>query len=319
MADIARQAGVSKMTVSRALRGDPAVRPETRERVAETARRHGYRLYLPARDLRLNRSRTVSVVVDAPAAVSGAVADPYPLDLLRGLSQELTGAGYSLLLATLEDFEATPLQAAEAGILLGQGADGAASRRIAASPIPWVVWGAEQPDSIHPVVGADNVQGGALAARRFADLGRRRPVFLGDIRHAEVAARAMGFTDAAEAAGAPCVKIVACDFTFAAGAGAVHALLDAGVVFDALFACADPIAMGAICALVERGRRAPGDVSVVGYDDTQLGATFRPQLTSVRQDWRQGGALLARKALELIERGGAGSAKLPVSLTIRST
>jgi DNA-binding LacI/PurR family transcriptional regulator len=319
MADIARQAGVSKITVSRALRGDPSVRPETRERVAETARRHGYRLNLPARDLRLNRSRTVSVVVDAPAAISGAMADPYPLDLLRGLSQELTGAGYSLLLATLDDFEATPLQAAEAGILLGQGADGAASRRIADSPIPWVVWGAAQPNSAHPVVGADNVQGGALAAQRFVDLDRRRPVFLGDARHAEVAARANGFTEAMKAAGAPCIQVIACDFTFSGGAQAVRRLMDAGVHFDAIFACADPIAMGAICALAERGWRAPGDVSVIGYDDTQMGATFSPPLTSIRQDWRKGGALLARKALDLIENGEARSAKLPVSLTVRST
>lgn len=319
MADVAEHAGVSTITVSRALRGDPSVRPETRERIVEAARETGYRFNLPARNLRLNRSRTVSVVVETPASPAGLIADPYPLDLLRGLSQELTGAGYSLLLATIDDLDATPLQAAEAGILLGQGADDSALRRIARTPIPWVVWGSETPGFDYPVVGSDNDQGGVLAAERFARLGRRRLVFLGDVRHAEIAARAAGFTRATAAAGGSVVRREACDFTYAAGVEATRRLLDAGVEFDAVFACSDLIAMGAVSALAERGRRTPEDVAVIGYDDTPVGATFVPPLTSVHQNWREGGALLARKALDLIEGRDAGSAKLPAALTVRAT
>jgi DNA-binding LacI/PurR family transcriptional regulator len=319
MADVAEHAGVSTITVSRALRGDPSVRPETRERIVEAARETGYRFNLPARNLRLNRSRTVSVVVETPASPAGLIADPYPLDLLRGLSQELTGAGYSLLLATIDDLDATPLQAAEAGILLGQGADDSALRRIARTPIPWVVWGSETPGFDYPVVGSDNDQGGVLAAERFAKLGRRRAVFLGDIRHAEIAARAAGFTRATAAAGGSVVRREACDFTYAAGVEATRRLLEAGVEFDAVFACSDLIAMGAVSALAERGRRTPEDVAVIGYDDTPVGATFVPPLTSVHQNWREGGALLARKALDLIEGRDAGSAKLPAALTVRAT
>lgn len=319
MADVADYAGVSTISVSRALRGDPAVRPETRERIVEAAREVGYRFNLPARNLRLNRSRTISVVVETAPNAAGVVVDPYPLDLLRGLSQELTGAGYSLLLATIGDLEAPALQSAEAGILLGQGADDSALRLIARSPIPWVVWGAETPGFDYPVVGTDNDRGGALAAERFASLGRRRSVFLGDMHHAEVAARAGGFTRVAGQAGAELVRREACDFTFAAGVEVVRRLLAAGLTFDSVFACSDQIAMGAIFALSEAGRSVPEQVSVIGYDDTPIGATFVPPLTSVHQNWRDGGALLARKALDLIEGREADSAKLPAALTVRAT
>ena len=319
MADVARQAGVSKITVSRALRGDPAVRPETLEKVVAIAKSQGYRVNLPARNLRQNRSRTVSVVVEMAPLASGAIADPYPLDLLRGISQELTRTGYSLLLATASDLDTPPLQAAEGAILLGEGADDSALHAIQDSPIPWVVWGADRPDNRYPVVGSDNWQGGAIAARRFLQTKHRRPVFLGDTHHAELAARKDGFEDILRESGLALVAARPCDFTVASGATATEALLREDTKFDAVFASSDLIAMGAIIALTRAGRRIPEDVSVIGYDDTPVGATFAPPLTSVHQNWRQGGALLARKAIDLIEGREARSEMLPASLTVRAT
>jgi len=319
MEDVAREVGVSTITVSRALRGDALVRSETRERVVEAAKRLGYRFNMPARNLRLNRSRTVSVVMEMATLPSGALADPYPLELLRGISQELTAAGYNLLLANLEDLDAPAVQAAEGGILLGQGADDSALQVIADSPVPWVVWGVDRPDHDHPTVGTDNTQGGELAAERFSALGRRRAVFLGDTHHAELAARAEGLMRGMERVGGAVVGQAACGFTFEGGVRAIDRLIDEGMAFDAVFAASDLIAMGAVFALYAHGRRAPQDVSVIGYDDTQAGATYVPPLTSVRQDWRQGGGLLAKTVVDLIEGREARSAMLPASLTIRST
>lgn len=319
MADVARQAGVSKITVSRALRGDPAVRPETLEKVVAIAKSQGYRVNLPARNLRQNRSRTVSVVVEMAPLASGAIADPYPLDLLRGISQELTRNGYSLLLATASDLDTPPLQAAEGAILLGEGADDSALRAIQDSPIPWVVWGADRPGNKYPVVGSDNWQGGAIAARHLLQTGHRRPVFLGDTHHAELSARQQGFEQVLREAGLTLAAARACDFTVASGAAATTALLKEGVAFDSVMASSDLIAMGAIIALTRAGRRIPEDVSVIGYDDTPMGATFAPPLTSVHQNWREGGALLARKTIDLIEGREARSEMLPASLTVRAT
>ncbi len=318
MEDVAELAGVSTITVSRALRGHPSVRPETRERVVEVARRAGYRMNLPARNLRLARSRTITVVVGARSAELDTVSDAFPLDLLRAISQELTASGYSLLLATSDDLEAAAVQAAEGGVLLGQGADDSALHRAAELPIPWVVWGVPRRGDAHPTVDTDNRRGGALAAERFAALGRRRAVFLGDLHHAQVAARYEGFGAAARALGLH-VRAEGSDFTFAGGHRAVEAMAARGETCDAVFATSDLIAMGALSALQRRGVRVPEEVSVIGYDDSPLAASLVPALTSVHQNWREGGRRLACNIINLIEGRPALSEVLPASLTVRDT
>lgn len=318
MEDIAELAGVSTITVSRALRGHPSVRPATREHVAEIARRAGYRMNLPARNLRLARSRIVSVVVGAPSAELETVSDAFPLDLLRAISQELTAASYSLLLATSDDLDATAVQAAEGGILLGQGADDSALHKIAGLQVPFVVWGVERRGDSHATVDTDNRQGGNLAAGRFATLGRERAVFLGDLHHAQVATRAAGFAEAARRLGLE-VRNVGSDFTFAGGYRAIERLRSEGHVFDAVFACSDVIALGAVSALRQAGVAVPQEVSVIGYDDTPMAASSIPALTSVHQNWREGGRRLARKVIDLIEGREATSEVLPATLTVRET
>jgi DNA-binding LacI/PurR family transcriptional regulator len=77
--------------------------------------------------------------------------------------------------------------------------------------------------------------------------------------------------------------------------------------------------MGAIRALVELGQRVPEDVSVIGYDDTPQGATFRPPLSTVRQNWQEGGVLLARKVLGVIRGEPVDSQMLPTALVLRAT
>ena len=318
MEDIAELAGVSTITVSRALRGHVSVRPETRDRVVEIARRAGYRMNLPARNLRLARSRIVSVVVGAPSAELETVSDAFPLDLLRAISQELTAASYSLLLATSDDLDAAAVQAAEGGILLGQGADDSALHRIAGLHVPFVVWGVERRGDPHATVDTDNRQGGGLAAARFAALGRRRPVFLGDLHHGQVAARARGFAATAGRLGLR-VRDEGSDFTFAGGYRAIERLRAEGQAFDAVFASSDVIALGAVAALRQAGVSIPGEVSVIGYDDTPMAASSVPALTSVHQNWREGGRRLARKVIDLIEGRPATSEILPASLTVRET
>ena len=318
MSDLAGLAGVSKITVSRALRNSPSVNPETRRKILELAKAHGYRLNLPARNLRLNRSHTLGVVVEMDPSRERPMSDPYPLELLGGISQELTSAGYSLLLTTA-GAENIGLQAADGIILLGQGADDRAVHQLAWAAQPWIVWGAPKPGAAYPVVGSDNRQGGLIAAERFEALGRRRIVFLGDPHHAEIGAREAGLAEGLKSAGGSLVASRACGFTFAAGFDAVNALIAEGASFDGVFACNDHVAMGAVRALVDSGRRVPEDVSVIGYDDSPLAAAFVPPLTSVRQDWSAGGVLLARKVLAMIEGESVPSETLPTQLVVRAT
>ncbi|MFT4197137.1 MAG: substrate-binding domain-containing protein [Pseudoxanthomonas sp.] len=319
MADLARLAGVSAITVSRALRDSPLVNPQTRERVRSLARQHGYAFNVSARNLRLRRSMTVAVVVEMKPSVERQMSGPYPLDLLGGITQELTSSGYSVLLTSLQGGALPGVQAADGVILLGQGANEDAVRTVLGWGRPTVVWGAVSRNGSQVVVGSDNRRGGALAAERFIALGRSRPAFLGDPAHGEFAERLQGFAATLARYGIVPLAPTVAAFTVNAGAEAVRALLDGQPQIDALFAASDLLAIGAIRALIERGRRVPEDVSVIGYDDTPLGATYVPPLTSVHQNFVDAGVLLARKVGELIDGGAAASEVLPTHLVVRAT
>ncbi|MDE2252004.1 MAG: substrate-binding domain-containing protein [Gammaproteobacteria bacterium] len=319
MADLARIAGVSTITVSRALRRSDNVNAGTRKRILDLAHEHGYRLNLPARNLRINRSHTIGVVIEMDPSPDRPMTGPYPLVLLGGISQALTSAGYNLLLTTLHGMDSNTASAAEGLILLGQGADDTAVRAIEQIGLPWVVWGAPRKGQNYPVVGSDNEHGGAVAASRLLGLGRRRLVFLGDTRHAEIAARYRGFAQLAQETGGTTLTSRASPFTFSGGVHKIAELHQEGISFDGVLACSDPLAMGVVRALIDHGRRVPEDVSVIGYDDSPEAESFVPPVTSVRQDWHTGGTLLARKVIALIEGKSVSSEVLETSLIVRAT
>ncbi|QUD87878.1 LacI family DNA-binding transcriptional regulator [Phenylobacterium montanum] len=320
MDDLAVLAGVSKVTVSRALSDNDLVAPETRKKVQELAAKHGYKVNLHARNLRLQKSYTVAVVVEMTPSAERPMSDPYPLEILGGISQALASAGYNLLLTTGRGSREDQIHAADGAILLGQGMGDDAVRRVAESGAPFVVWGAPHPGQDYVVVGTDNEQGGALAAERLLALGRRRLVFLGDTAHAELAARLAGYRRAIEAGGARLVANLTCPFTFAGGFNAVESLLAKDAKpFDGLFCGSDLVAMGAIRSLTDHGLSVPGDVSVIGYDDTPMAANFVPPLTSIHQNWREGGILLGEKILALIDGQQPASEVMPASISIRSS
>lgn len=319
MADLAAIAGVSAITVSRALRDSPLVNPETRARIREIANRHGYAFNISARNLRLRRSMTVAVVVEMTPSPERQMSGAYPLDLLGGITQELTTHGYSVLLTSLQAAATPAVQAADGVILLGQGAHEDAMREVQAWGRPMVVWGAVSRHESQVVVGSDNRAGGAYVAERFIALGRRHPAFLGDSAHGEFAERHEGFVEALARAGIVPTMATVPAFTVAAGADATRALLRANPGIDAVFAASDLLAIGAVRALGELGRAVPEDVSVAGFDDTLLGATCVPALTSVHQDFVEAGVLLARKMRALIDGDVVQSEMLPTRLVVRAT
>jgi DNA-binding LacI/PurR family transcriptional regulator len=319
MADLAELAGVSKITVSRALSESGIVNAETRARVRTLAAEHGYRFNVSARNLRLRQSHTIAVIVEMTPSLNRPMSDPYPLELLGGIAQELATVNYSVLLTTRQGAFAPAVQAADAMILLGQGAKLQAVHLFDRLRLPMVVWGAPSRGDQHIVVGSDNRLGGMSVAERFVSLGRHHPVFLGNTDHPEMADRHAGFAEFLKARGVVPIVVDHKPFTTESGIEAVQALIRAKTKFDAIFACNDLLAMGAIRALVEQGYRVPEDVSVVGYDDTPLGATFIPPLSSVHQNWHEGGILLARKALALVRGDRVKSETLPSHLVLRAT
>lgn len=319
MAVIAELAGVSKITVSRALRGSELVRPEVRERITEVARAAGYRLNVAARSLRTRRSRTVAVVVEQMIAGDRPIADPVLMLLLGGLLEVLTPADHAMLVTTREHFLGSMGLAADGVIMIGQGEKGARVADVAAAGLPMVVWGAAGGDD-PSVIGSDNRLGGRLATEHLVALGRRRILFLGDAAHPEVAHRLEGVRDVLAVSEAMLDGVVPCEFSRAGGAAAAGAALARGTPFDAVVAVSDYIAAGACDTLLSRGLSIPGDVAVTGFDDISVAANHRPPITSVRQDWTAGGRRLAEVLLTMLgEREGEAASVLPVELIVRGS
>ncbi len=327
MADIARLAGVSTATVSRALSRSPLVNEETRTRILELASSLKYTINVGAQNLRLGQSRTVGVVIPYDSATRQHLSDPFFLSMLGSLADALTESGFDMLVSRVDaeqlDAAAQPFDTGRVigVILIGQWRHHDQLNQLAARNVPIAVWGAQLPQQLYTTVGGDNVSGGSLATAHLLDSGRRRIAFLGDINLPEVAQRYRGYCNALKAQGLdadPQLR-VSVSFLPSGGADAVHELARRGVDYDAIFACSDLLAMTAINTLRELGREVPRDVAVVGYDDIELSTYFHPPLTTIRQPIKEAGQALVAAVLARVEGREARSEQLPTELIVRAT
>jgi DNA-binding LacI/PurR family transcriptional regulator len=327
MADIARLAGVSTSTVSRALNGSNLVNEETRVRVTELARSLNYQINIGAKNLRLGQNKTVAVVVPYATANRQHISDPFFISMLGSLADALTDLGYDMLLSRID---ADHLDAAgnlfSSGraigvILIGQWQHHDQLNELARQRIPVVVWGAQLPQQLYCTVGSDNVEGGELATAHLLERGRKQIAFFGDRKLPEVLQRFTGYQHALARAGvevrdALCVNA---PFTPEGGRVAVEHLLAQKIQFDAVFACSDLLAMTATNTLRAAGIHVPHDVAVVGYDDIELAAHFHPPLTTVRQQIDMAGHTLVASLMDLVEGHVVTPTLLPTRLIVRET
>jgi len=327
MADIARLAGVSTSTVSRALAGSKLVNEETRTRIMELARSLKYTINVGAQNLRLKQNRSVAVVVPSDAKVHQSLTDPFFLSMIGSLADALTEQGFDMLLSRVDaeqlDSAATPFDTGRVIgiILIGQWGHHDQLNEMAARHVPLVVWGAQMPQQLYCTVGGANENGGRLAAEHLLAEGRRRIAFFGDTRLPEVEQRYRGYCAALQAAGVALdpALCVAASFLPEGGREAVAELAQRGVQYDAVFACSDLLGMMTINALREQGRSVPGDVAVVGYDDIELSSYFHPPLTTVRQPVQEAGRAMVAALLAQTEGQTARSVELPTSLIQRAS
>jgi DNA-binding LacI/PurR family transcriptional regulator len=327
MADIARLAGVSTSTVSRALAGSKLISEETRVRVMELARSLKYNINIGAQNLRMKQNRTVGVVIPYDPATRQHLSDPFFLSMLGSLADALTEQGFDMLVSRVDaeqlDAAAAPFDTGRViGIvLIGQWRHHEQLNQLAARHVPIVVWGAQLPQQLYCTVGGDNLAGGELAGAHLIVQGRKRIAFFGDINLPEIGHRYDGLCKAQAAAGIavdPALLIPA-SFVPDGGRLAVEELLRRDVPFDAVFAGSDLMAMTAINTFRQLGIDVPGRVAVVGYDDIELASYFHPPLTTVRQPVREAGRALVASLLELTEGRPAPSLQLPTQLIVRSS
>lgn len=327
MADIARLAGVSKATVSRALSRSPLVNEATRNRILALAASLKYTINIGAQNLRLKQNRTVGVVIPFDSETRQHLSDPFFLSMLGALADALTERGFDMLLSRIDpqqiDGAAQPFDTGRVIgiILIGQWRQHDQLNALAARQVPIVVWGARLPQQLYVTVGGDNVNGGMLATGHLIEKGRRRIAFFGDINLPEVAQRYRGYCNALAAHSLPVDPQLRVSVAFVPGGGA-HAVAELqrrSVAYDAIFACSDLLAMTAINTLRDAGKQVPGDVAVVGYDDIELSTYFHPPLSTIRQPIRVAGKVLVDSLLALIDGQSPHSLHLPTELIERAT
>ena len=325
--DLARMAGVSITTVSRALNDSAAVNQQTKQRIWKLAREHDYpfRGYMPAGPT--TAAASIAIVIPRPQGRDARLSDPFVLELVAGIGEAARQRGCDFVVSHVAptDFaDLTELMATNRvnGIIfLGQSSLHAAFNRLAETESRFAVWGAQLPKQSYCSVGSDNPLGGRRATLHLARLGRRRIVFLGDTEAPEMSQRYQGYLEGLAQAGlsADAQLTVPAHFETEAAEASVDALLARRVKFDGIVAASDLIALGAIRALLRAGLSVPADVSVIGYDDVSFARYTRPALTTIRQDTALAGRLLLSKLLNADAGGELRSERLPTDLVVRES
>ena len=305
---VAERAGVSRATVSRVVNGSPRVTEETLAAVTAAIAELNYTPNRAARSLANRRSMAIALVI--PEDTTRFFGDPYFAAIVHGISRVLDDTDYVLnlhLASAGAQFDKT------VGYLLGGNVDGAlvvshhTDDHLLAelgSSIPVVFGGrpldAQTTDSYY--VDVDNAIAAADGTRYLIERGRRR---IGTVAGpADMPAgidRLAGWRAALTDAGLESTAVVRGDFTLAGGVRATRELLDAHPDLDAIFVASDLMAMGTVTVLRERGISVPGQVAVVGFDDSPAALASEIPLTTVRQPSVEQGERMARILLGLLD------------------
>lgn len=329
--DIAYAAGVSQPTVSRALRGDRSVSEKTREKIQQIARDLNYTVDKNASSLRSQRSNTIALLFFEDPTPDQSMINPFFLGMLGSITRACANRGLDLLISfqQMEDDWHVQYQdshRADGLILLGYGDYTVYRKRLdqlEEQGTHFARWGSVSMDSSGATVGTDNVQAGRLAGEHLVENGRKTIAFLGHAReqYPEFAGRYAGLCEAMRAAGVDVDESLQFDAitTEEAGYDAAKALMDSGKDFDAIFAASDLIAIGAMRALAEAGKRVPEDVAVVGFDDIPAASLTTPPLTTIMQDVRGAGEALVETLMAQIEGSDLPPRKLPGKLVVRGS
>lgn len=327
MAQVAERAGVSLATVSRALSGSPLISENTRLAVEKAAASLDYHVDAAGSSLRTGLTRTIGIVIPLAHAEKQKLSDPFFLEMIGALADELSAFNYSLLLSKVMGDPAGWITAAiherrvDGVVVIGQSLHHDALNSLPSLDFPIVVWGARLPDQRYASVGSDNARGAEMATAHLIAQGCKEILFLGDLDVPEVAARLEGYRRALRAGGLkrrPNLE-VAVRFGGDAAYSAVTGLLERGASFDGVVAASDVFAMSAMRTLTEHGRKIPTDVGVVGFDDIPFAAFTTPPLTTVHQDFQAGARALVEKLVHAIRHEPIESIVIPTRLIVRES
>lgn len=326
LADLAKIAGVSPGTVSRALAGNSLVNTKTREKIEAIAREHGFRPNQMASKLRRQKTGVIGIAIPLGHDVRQKISDAFFMTLLGHLAAELTEKGYDLMLRRvipahdedwLDRFIGSGM--VDGVIVIGQSDQFERIEEVADGYLPMVVWGNHQEGQRHCVVGTNNRLGGKLAAERLIASGAKRLAFLGDTQPIEFAARFAGAKEVAEKMGVTIRALPTHLSPERTGEEIAEHMQEIQGKVDGIFAATDTIAVNCLKELRERRIDVPRQLKVVGFDDLPISSQTAPPLTTVRQDIAAGAKGLVDLLLRRLAGEDTESLVLPPQMIIRET
>ncbi|MFG2772931.1 LacI family DNA-binding transcriptional regulator [Streptomyces sp. NPDC048350] len=326
--DVAREAGVSRGTVSRVLNGGHYVSPTAKAAVDAAIRRTGYVVNRHARSLITGRSDSVAFLLTEPQ--ERFFEDPNFNVLLRACTQALAAQDIPLLLmiAGTEDERRRNLRYIEAGhvdgvLLVSSHSGDPVVAQLHAAGVPVVACGKPLGQTAKiGYVAADDRDGARDMVRHLFETGRRRiATVTGPLDTPGGVERLAGYRETLAEHGLPAddALIATGDYSRASGERAAALLLERAPDLDAVFVASDLMAQGVLDALDRAGRRVPEDVAVGGFDDSPAALSSRPPLTTIRQPWDRISTEMVRMLLARIAGEEPSAVTLPTALVRRES
>ena len=304
--EIARQAGVSRSTVSRVINDHPNVDPETRARVLSIAENLNYQPNIAARGLAAGRTNILGLVI--PMGVNALFTDPYFPILIQGISSACNARDHSVMLWLAEpEFERRTIRQILQGglidgvILASALMDDPMMEALTRGGPPFILIGRHPSDMRVNYVDVENKNSAREMVAYLLRSGYKRVATITGPRNMIAGVdRLQGYLDALQdhKAARDDDLIVEGDFTEQGGYLAMQRLLPFEP--DAVFVASDAMAIGALRALREAGKRVPEDIAIAGFDDIPVAARTDPPLTTVRQPIQRMGAVAAETLIDMI-------------------
>lgn len=319
--DIARAAGVSHTTVSRALNNNPAISVKTREHIQELARELGYTPSAVAQSLLSQQTRTIGVVVTT-------IADPFVVKVVEGVEQIAQAANYSVFLTTSHNnpdqemavVETLQRRRVDAIIITSSRVGSLYSSQLDRIQVPIVLINNQEEGEYLYSIAADDRQGARLAVQHLVSLGHRRIGYLGvPNRPKSNRRRLAGYCTALEAAGITPDPTLIMEFEaetdFKRGQAGLEQFLKAGAT--AIFCYNDVVAIGLLAACRRQAVVVPDQLSVVGFDNIESALYVTPSLTTISQPLLTLGQLAMQMTLDLLNEQEVQDQILPCELVVR--
>jgi DNA-binding LacI/PurR family transcriptional regulator len=323
--EIAEVAGVSEATVSRVLNGDERVHPDRAKAVKKAVDKLGYRRNRSAAALASGKSRLIAIVIEDDLSV---FSDPFWSSVSSGVSKVLMENELQTLLLVAPSNEvdgpaAHYLEGGEVdGAIFFQMHKDALVKKLAKQGLPVVIAGSPHKDAGLAYVDTDNYGGGKLATQHLFSIGCKRiAVITGDLGATAGRLRLDGFLSACKLNKYEPMKqhITNGDYSFESGRNQMTKLLAMKSRPDGVFVANDLMAVGAIKAIRDAGFGCPEDIKIVGFDDSVLAQTSRPELTTVRQDIVKLGETVANLMINVINGEKPQPIILPTELVVRES